>query len=42
MGMPFTGAEALMLLGMPDSLVPARSALRKVGTVIRMLEEGRA
>jgi len=26
---------------MPDSIVPARSALRKLGGVIRMMEEGR-
>ena len=42
MGLPFTGAEAMILLGMPDRLIPARSALRKVGQVIRMFEEGRA
>lgn len=38
MGLPFVGAEAVILLGMPESVVPARSALRKVGTLIRMLE----
>jgi AcrR family transcriptional regulator len=39
MGLPFIGAESVILLGMPESVVPARSALRKVGLVIRMLEE---
>ena len=30
MGMPFLGAESLILLGMPESILPARrSALRK-------------
>jgi AcrR family transcriptional regulator len=41
MGLPFMGAESMILLGMPDSVVPARSALRKLGGVIRMIEEGR-
>ena len=41
MALPFLGAEATILLGVPDSILPARSALRKVGLVIRMLEEGR-
>jgi AcrR family transcriptional regulator len=41
MGLPFTGAESMILLGMPDSVMPARSALRKLGGVIRMMEEGR-
>ncbi len=39
MGLPFIGAESVILLGMPESIVPARSALRKIGIVIRMLEE---
>jgi AcrR family transcriptional regulator len=39
MGLPFTGAESLILLGMPESVLPARSALRKLGQVIRSLEE---
>jgi AcrR family transcriptional regulator len=39
MGLPFIGAESVILLGMPESIVPARPALRKVGTLIRMLEE---
>src|SRR4029079_13119328 len=41
MGLPFTGAESMILLGMPDSIIPARSALRKLGGVIRVMEEGR-
>ena len=40
MGLPFIGAESLILLGMPESILPARSALRKLGAVIRTLEEG--
>ena len=39
MGMPFLGAESVILLGFTESSVPARSALRKVGIVIRTLEE---
>jgi AcrR family transcriptional regulator len=39
MGMPFTGAEGMILLGMPEHVLPARSALRKLGGVIRALEE---
>ena len=39
MGIPFTGAESLILLGMPEAVLPARSALRKLGTVIRAMEE---
>jgi AcrR family transcriptional regulator len=41
MGLPFTGAESLILLGVPDEVIPARSALRKLGGVIRLIEEGR-
>ena len=41
MGLPFMGAEAMILLGMPDSVVPTRSALRKLGFVIRRFEEER-
>ena len=41
MGLPFTGAESMILLGMPESVLPARSALRKLGGVIRIIEEGR-
>jgi AcrR family transcriptional regulator len=39
MGLPFMGAESLILLGMPESVLPARAALRKVGQFIRLLEE---
>jgi AcrR family transcriptional regulator len=39
-GLPFIGAEAYILLGVSESDVPARSALWKVGQVIRALEEG--
>jgi AcrR family transcriptional regulator len=39
MGMPFFGAESAILLGFSESDLPARSALRKIGTVIRRLEE---
>jgi AcrR family transcriptional regulator len=39
MGMPFMGAEAAILLGFEESELPTRSALRKVGEVIRSLEE---
>jgi AcrR family transcriptional regulator len=39
MGLPFMGAEGMLLLGMPEERVPARSALRTIGTVLRLLEE---
>jgi len=39
-GLPFIGAEAYILLGVGESHIPARSALWKVGQVIRALEEG--
>lgn len=39
MGMPFMGAEAAILLGFKESELPTRSALRKIGEVIRSLEE---
>jgi AcrR family transcriptional regulator len=39
-GLPFIGAESYILLGVSESDVPARSALWKVGQVIRALEEG--
>jgi hypothetical protein len=38
MGLPFMGAEAMILLGMPESQVPARAALRKVGLMLRRLD----
>ncbi len=39
MGLPFVGAEAMILLGMPEAVLPARSALRKVGAVLNQLGE---
>ena len=39
MGLPFLGAEAQILLGFSEREMPARSALRKIGAVIRQLEE---
>ena len=38
MGMPFMGAEAAILLGMDEREFPARSALRKIGALIRDAE----
>jgi hypothetical protein len=38
-GLPFLGAETVILLGLDDTVIAARSALRKVGDVLRMLEE---
>jgi AcrR family transcriptional regulator len=38
-GLPFIGAEATILLGLDDSSIAARSALRKVGDVLRTIEE---
>ena len=37
----FVGAESLILLGMEDEEVPLRAALRKVGDLIRVAEEGK-
>ena len=37
MGLPFLGAEATILLGIPESEMPTRSALRKIGVVLRGL-----
>jgi AcrR family transcriptional regulator len=39
MGLPFIGAESTILLGFPETEMPTRSALRKIGVVIRRLEE---
>jgi AcrR family transcriptional regulator len=36
----FFGAEALLLLGFDREVLPVRSALRRIGVVIRRLEEG--
>ena len=38
-GLPFLGAETVILLGLDDSKIAGRSALRKVGELLRMLEE---
>ena len=38
-GAPFLGVEALILLGFEESELPMRSALRKVGEIIRRLED---
>jgi AcrR family transcriptional regulator len=40
MGLPFMGAEGALLLGMDETEFPSRSALRKLGSVIRGLEKG--
>lgn len=42
MGIPFMGAEAMILLGFAESELPIRSALRKVGNMFRMLEAGQS
>ena len=39
-GAMFIGAEALLLLGFDREVLPIRSALRRIGGVIRQLEEG--
>jgi AcrR family transcriptional regulator len=38
-GLPFIGAEAAILLGLDESSVAARSALRKIGDLLRRIEE---
>lgn len=38
-GLPFIGAESLILLGADEEVLPVRSAFRKLGSVIRALEE---
>jgi AcrR family transcriptional regulator len=38
-GSAFFGSEALLLLGFDRQLLPIRSALRRIGVVIRQLEE---
>jgi AcrR family transcriptional regulator len=40
-GAPFIGVEAMILLGYSNAEIPARSALRKFGEVLRAMEEGR-
>ena len=39
MGTPFLGAEELILLGVTEATLPIRSALRKVGALLRRIEE---
>ena len=39
-GNAFIGAEALLLLGFDRQILPIRSALRRIGVLIRELEEG--
>lgn len=39
MGMPFLGAEELILLGVAEATLPIRSALRKVGPILRQAAE---
>lgn len=39
MGTPFLGAEELILLGVTESVLPIRSALRKVGKVLQKVGE---
>ncbi|MGH8946411.1 MAG: TetR/AcrR family transcriptional regulator [Acidimicrobiia bacterium] len=38
-GSPFLGVETMLLLGFDESEMPARSALRKVGDLLRALED---
>jgi hypothetical protein len=38
-GAPFLGVEAMILLGLTEAQLPLRSALRRFGEVIRMMEE---
>ena len=39
MGAPFLGAEELILLGVTEDTLPLRSALRKVGRLLRLVAE---
>ncbi|MGH9287792.1 MAG: TetR/AcrR family transcriptional regulator [Acidimicrobiales bacterium] len=39
-GLPFLGAETVILLGLDDTVIAARSALRRIGHVLRAFEEG--
>jgi hypothetical protein len=41
-GLAFLGAESLILLGVGESHIPCRAALRRDGTLIRTLETGGA
>jgi AcrR family transcriptional regulator len=38
-GLPFLGAETVILLGLDESKVAARSGLRKIGELLRALDE---
>jgi AcrR family transcriptional regulator len=38
-GLPFLGAEAVILLGLDESKIAGRGALRKIGELLRSLEE---
>ena len=40
MGTPFLGAEELILLGVTEGTLPIRSALRKVGVLLRQVTDG--
>jgi AcrR family transcriptional regulator len=40
MATPFLGAEELLLLGVTESTLPIRSALRKVGVLLQRISEG--
>jgi len=42
MGIPFLGAEELILLGITESMSPMRSALRKVGVLLRRIGDSAA
>jgi hypothetical protein len=42
MGIPFLGAEELILLGITESTLPMRSALRKIGALLRQIGDARA
>ncbi|TAK00584.1 MAG: TetR/AcrR family transcriptional regulator [Chloroflexota bacterium] len=39
MSTPFLGAEELILLGVTEATLPMRSALRKVGVILRLISE---
>jgi hypothetical protein len=41
MSTPFLGAEELILLGVTEDTLPMRSALRKVGLILRRVSEAR-
>ncbi|HEX7996506.1 MAG TPA: hypothetical protein VF506_21510, partial [Streptosporangiaceae bacterium] len=38
-GLPFLGAETVILLGLDESRITGRPALRKIGELLRMLED---